>query len=97
MKIIKNVSVHQIQANSNCRFNIYAYFSKYVRLFSVQDTHKSSQMKEVICMTEIRNLGGKLVCRIEPKTLTVEIVGRGHKTIIVFVPEDEPRVIRHAL
>ena len=43
-------------------------------------------------MQEVRNMSGKLVCRVDPKTLTVEIVSKGQKTVIVFVPDDNPIV-----
>ena len=35
-------------------------------------------------MTEIRNLAGKLVCRLDEATGTIEIVSRGHRTLIRF-------------
>jgi len=44
-------------------------------------------------MQEVRNSSGKLVCRIDPKTLTVEIVSKGKKTVIVFFPGDDPIVL----
>lgn len=44
-------------------------------------------------MLEVRNAEGKLVCRIDPPNLTVEIVMRGYKTIIVFLPDDDPVVV----
>lgn len=43
-------------------------------------------------MQEIRNGDGKLVCRIDPKQSTVEIVSKGQKTVIAFCPESEVRV-----
>ena len=35
-------------------------------------------------MTEIRNLAGKLVCRVDEVASAVEIVSKGHKTSIRF-------------
>ena len=41
-------------------------------------------------MQEIRNLEGKLVCRIDPQDLVVEIIVRGHKTLIIFMLDNDP-------
>lgn len=43
-------------------------------------------------MQEVRNTKGKLVCRVDPKTLTVEIVSKGQKTCIVFNPGGQPKI-----
>ena len=43
-------------------------------------------------MHEIRNGSGKLVCRVDPKTLTVEIVSKGQKTVVAFCPSSEAKV-----
>lgn len=39
-------------------------------------------------MTEIRNSCGKLLCRVDPKTKTVEIIIKGQKTLIQFLDND---------
>ncbi|MCL1797972.1 MAG: hypothetical protein FWG24_06665 [Eggerthellaceae bacterium] len=44
-------------------------------------------------MFEVRNAEGKLVCRIDPPNLTVEIVMKGQKTVVVFVSDSNPIVI----
>ena len=36
-------------------------------------------------MTDVRNLAGKLVCRIDESVRKVEIVSKGHKTLITFM------------
>jgi len=43
-------------------------------------------------MKPIRNANGKLVCNINEKTKTVEIVQKGLKTIICF-REDEAQIV----
>lgn len=44
-------------------------------------------------MQDVKNSRGKLVCRINPETLTVEIVNKGQKTIVVFDLGSKPRII----
>ncbi len=39
-------------------------------------------------MTEIRNSCGKLLCRVDVKTKTIEIVIKGQKTLIQFFDND---------
>ena len=43
-------------------------------------------------MEDVRNSRGKLVCRINPATFTVEIVSKGQKTIVVFDLGNKPRI-----
>lgn len=44
-------------------------------------------------MTEVRNLNGKLVCRIDEKKSAVEIVHKGCKTVIHFQPDGTAEVL----
>lgn len=39
-------------------------------------------------MKEIRNFCGKLLCRVDVKTKTIEIVIKGQKTLIQFFDND---------
>jgi hypothetical protein len=44
-------------------------------------------------MQDIRNIKGKLVCRIDEKACIVEIVQKGCKTVIHFRPDGTAKVI----
>ena len=44
-------------------------------------------------MTKIRNLGGKLVCRLDEKAGLVEIVAKGFKTLIKIKPDGTAEII----
>lgn len=35
-------------------------------------------------MHDIKNLAGKLVCRVDAQTKAIEIIRKGYKTVIVF-------------
>lgn len=48
-------------------------------------------------MREIRNSSNKLVCRIDPESLRVEIVTKGQKTVIIFDPGKEVIVTNTSL
>ncbi len=43
-------------------------------------------------MQDIRNIKGKLVCRIDEKACIVEIVQKGYKTVIQFKPDGTAKV-----
>jgi hypothetical protein len=49
--------------------------------------------KEDAMMQDIRNIKGKLVCRIDEKACIVEIVQKGCKTVIHFRPDGTAKVI----
>lgn len=40
-------------------------------------------------MTEIKNANGKLVCKLDQKSRTIEIVSKGFKTSIRFLESGE--------
>ncbi len=44
-------------------------------------------------MEEIRNLAGKLVCRLNEKARVIEIVHKGCKTLIYFKPDGTTEVV----
>lgn len=44
-------------------------------------------------MHDIRNLNGKLVCRADQKLLSVDVVHRGMKTTIRFMPDGGMTII----
>jgi hypothetical protein len=44
-------------------------------------------------MQDIRNIKGKLVCRIDEKAAIVEIVYKGCKTLICFKPDGTAEII----
>ena len=44
-------------------------------------------------MRDIKNSKGKLVCRLDEKASTVEIVHKGCKTVIRFMPDGTAAII----
>ena len=48
--------------------------------------------KEELIMIEIRNLKNKLICAIDPYEKTVEIVAKGVRTTISFLPNGDVMV-----
>lgn len=44
-------------------------------------------------MTDVKNANGKLVCRIEEDTKTVEIVHKGYRTQVHFRPDGTAEII----
>lgn len=44
-------------------------------------------------MEEIRNLDGKLVCRVDEKAKVIEIVHKNYKTLIYFKPDGTTEVV----
>jgi hypothetical protein len=48
-------------------------------------------------MTEIRNSVGKLVCRVDTKNLTIEVVRKGIRTIVYLVPNGKPIVLNNCV
>lgn len=35
-------------------------------------------------MYDVKNQAGKLVCRVNTQTMAIEIIRRGHKTVVAF-------------
>ena len=48
-------------------------------------------------MEELRNLNGKLVCRLDKKVSVVEIMHKGCKTLICFKPDGTTEVVNIAV
>lgn len=44
-------------------------------------------------MDRIKNEDGKTVCFVDKKTKAVEIIKKGYKTIITFLPDDSYKII----
>lgn len=44
-------------------------------------------------MTEIKNAQGKLVCKVDQKSRSIEIVSKGFKTIIRFLANGELEIL----
>ena len=54
--------------------------------------NSSGQVEEVIEMQDIRNSKGKLVCRADAELKVVEIVGKGQRTVVCFMPDGTVQV-----